>query len=484
MVKPAEPEDLSPPLSPVSPKPSPTRLTTRVGRARQRCREDARRGMPPLSPPKHPGGPGFGGESNRDGWLVNTSHRGLDGPIPSAPNYLANLQTAQESEELVDQVTVQAARRSPVKGPTGKRETAITMSRMLKSLLDELDVEYGYRKLEWNKVEHVLVGRVSRLQDSIRTAQKTNAETITSVQNVLREVFMRTIFSRWRTFSMARQNRKRICSHVTWWFKSTQNEEAQLEGRLTRCFVLWKLQHARRTRMAKLEHTQLEHLRALHEGDNLVVRFHFACWKLVRMKAVACSTLMGCGMATGPNAAKLRKQVAKAWLKLGRMRLAKERTGEAGLARYRMNTTLMIMLQWRRRVIQGRAVIEKAEARYKVLNISKWLFICYHLWARQAHRDTTDREVEERVQKYGLQRERQNKVWQLRVAELKNAIAEAKKWRDVHGHAAPASVVRTTTRGRGDFLDRGESNFPNWKPPKGKKIPGFFRTPGMAPDVR
>ena len=106
-------------------------------------------------------------------------------------------------------------------------------------------------------------GQVSRLQDSIRTAQKTNAETITSVQNVLREVraaqgqrrrdwavvagreirrwlllrrefvqgrflclasrispglaqvFMRTIFSRWRTFSMARQNRKRICSHVT-----------------------------------------------------------------------------------------------------------------------------------------------------------------------------------------------------------------------------------------------------------------------------
>ena len=53
-VKPAEPEDLSPPLSPVSPKPSPTRLTTRVGRARQRCREDARRGMPPLSPPEPP----------------------------------------------------------------------------------------------------------------------------------------------------------------------------------------------------------------------------------------------------------------------------------------------------------------------------------------------------------------------------------------------------------------------------------------------
>ena len=49
-----------------------------------------------------------------------------------------------------------------VKGPTGKRETAITMSRMLKSLLDELDVEYGYRKLEWNKVEHVLVGRARR----------------------------------------------------------------------------------------------------------------------------------------------------------------------------------------------------------------------------------------------------------------------------------------------------------------------------------
>ena len=81
-----------------------------------------------------------------------------------------------------------------------------------------------------------------------------------------------------------------------------------------------------------------------------------------------------------------------------------------------------------------------------------------HLAVSRSHGLRATQRTAQGSARYGLQRERQNKVWQLRVAELKNAIAEAKKWRDVHGHAAPASVRgllrKTTYEVRDGFLDQ------------------------------
>ena len=109
----------------------------------------------------------------------------------------------------------------------------------------------------------------------------------------------------------------------------------------------------------------------------------------------------------------------------------------------------------------------------------------------------------------------QEKIWKLRVAELENAITEAKRCKRVKEALNPV-VTRFELRYREscremdlvraqripswiftkcvisdhsrqvDFRDlarasqtgdRGRSHFPDWKPARGKKIPGFFRPP-------
>lgn len=448
-----------------SPGPKPK---ARQRRKEKMCQEDPRRGMPPMSPSRHPGGAGWGGEINRDAWLVNTCHRGTDGGVISVPNYLAPRTPVRSHTEVVPSSQLEkAAKRTPVKqGPTGKRERAHMMSKMLKSLLDELDQEFGQRREEWRKVSQILASKVLRLQDSIRTAQRVTADTISSVSMVMREVLLRSAFSSWDVAISSIKQRKRVTKNIEWWFKDYDDEGAKNSKMQETIFTWWKLHHARRKRMARLEENPMERLRALHEGNDLMMRWAFVGWRLCRLMATACSYGMGAALAIGPNASRLRKLVSFAWLKLGRMRLAKERVLSGMVVRRSAAILHRIVYAWQISVIVDRNTFQKADFVAKVRNVSKWVITCFHLWARQAWSDATEREVSERVWRCSELRKEQEKIWKLRVAELENAIAEAKRCKTVQVGSAVT------------MPDPMGSNFPNWKPPKGK-IPGFFRPPTM-----
>jgi hypothetical protein len=426
--------------------------------------DDPRRGMPPLSPSKHPGGAGWGGEVSRDAWLVNTYHRGLDGGVPSVPNYVA----PRTPEKNDNAAALQSAKRTPVKqGPTGKRERAHMMSKMLRSLLDELDQEFGNRREEWTKVSQILASKVSRLQDSIRTAQRVTAETITGVSTVMREVLLRSAFSSWDVAMSSSKQRKRVTKNVEWWFKDYDNQELKSQKLVWTVLTWWRLHFARRKRIMKLDENPMERLKALHEGNDLMLRWAFVAWRLCRLMATAQTYGLGAALAMGPNASRLRKLVAVAWLKLGRLRLSKERILQGTLLRRERAVMHRILYSWQITVIVDRNTFQKADFVAKVRNVSKWVITCFHLWARQAWHDATEKEVTDRVYRCSELRREQEKIWKLRVAELENAIAEAKRCKDIQ-ESAKVPIPEST------------SNFPDWKPPRGK-IPGFFRPPTSTP---
>lgn len=439
----------------------------KLRQAERLCQEDPRRGMPPMSPSRHPGGPGWGGELNRDAWLVNTCHRGTDGAVVSTPNYLSRTPIKAAVEAVPNSQLEKAAKRTPVKqGPTGKRERAHMMSKMLKSLLDELDGEFGNRREEWTKVSQILAGKVLRLQDSIRMAQRVTADTITHVSIVMREVLLRMAFSTWDVALSSVKQRRRVTKNIEWWFKDYDDEGAKTLKMLETIWTWWKLHFARRKRMMRLEENSLDHLRALHEGNDLMLRWAFVAWRLMRLMATACSHGLGAALAIGPNAARMRKLVASAWLKLARIRMAKEKVLHGLLIRRKNVILHRILYSWQIHVIVDRNTFQKADFVAKVRNVSKWVITCFHLWARQAWSDATEREVSDRVWRCSELRKEQEKIWKLRVAELQNAIAEAKRCKTIQ---TSATVAMPEPQG---------SNFPNWKPPKGK-IPGFFRPPTM-----
>merc|ERR1719327_978225 len=67
----------------------------------------------------------------------------------------------------------------------------------------------------------------------------------------------------------------------------------------------------------------IKNLRKRHSGMHLMQRWAFVAWRLAKLKASACSKGLGSALAIGPNAARLRKLIARAWLKLARMKITK-----------------------------------------------------------------------------------------------------------------------------------------------------------------
>jgi hypothetical protein len=259
-------------------------------------------------------------------------------------------------------------------------------------------------------------------------------------------------------------------------FKDNENTAATNMKHLGIVFSWWTLQHHRRKRLSKLENASLTHLRAMHEGNELILRWVFVGWRLCRLMATAISHGLGVALSLPPSASCMRKLVAQAWLKLGRLRLGKERLLEGVLARRNKATAHRVLYGWRIAMIVHRNTYQKADFHAQVRNVSKWIITCFHLWARQAWSDSTEREVTARVQRCSSLRIEQEKIWKLRVAELENAITEAKRCKRVKEALNPVVDFRDLARAS-QTGDRGRSHFPDWKPARGKKIPGFFRPP-------
>merc|ERR1719163_927915 len=99
-----------------------------------------------------------------------------------------------------------------------------------------------------------------------------------------------------------------------------------------------------------------------------------------------------------------------------------------GIMKRRMHATLSrLWHEWHVRIVRSRNRSEKVEHLAQVRSTSKWVVTCFHMWARQAWTDSTEAEVNERVKKCIDVRKEQERIWKLRVAELENAIIEAKR---------------------------------------------------------
>merc|ERR1719281_1640780 len=171
----------------------------------------------------------------------------------------------------------------------------------------------------------------------------------------------------------------------------------------------------------------IQHLRKRHSGMHLMLRWAFVAWRLAKLKASACSKGLGSALAIGPNAARLRKLIARAWLKLARMKMTKFSVLDGIMKRRIHNLLSRLWHEWHVRIVRSRNRTEKVEHLAQVRSTSKWVVTCFHMWARQAWTDSTEAEVNERVKKCNEVRKEQERIWKLRVAELENAIIEAKR---------------------------------------------------------
>merc|ERR1719281_1736829 len=160
----------------------------------------------------------------------------------------------------------------------------------------------------------------------------------------------------------------------------------------------------------------IKNLRKRHSGMHLMQRWAFVAWRLAKLKASACSKGLGSALAIGPNAARLRKLIARAWLKLARMKMTKFSVLSGVIRRRTKNLLSRLWHEWHVRIVRSRNRTEKVEHLAQVRSTSKWVVTCFHMWARQAWCDSTEAEVNERVKKCNDVRN-----------ELENAIVEAKR---------------------------------------------------------
>jgi hypothetical protein len=367
---------------------------------------------------------------------------------------------------------------------------------MLRSLLDELDSEFNIRRDEWNKVHEILSTKVKRLQTSIQLAQRVTSTTVGGFDQVLRSVLLRSAFCTWDMSHCQHKVRSRVKRNVEWWFKDI-SETDYIERLQETSFTWWKLWVFRRKRLAQIAPTTylvkedgerrvfkdnepdpvegklviedpIKFLRKRHSGMHLMMRWAFVAWRLAKLKASACSKGLGSALAIGPNAARLRKLIGRAWLKLARMKITKFSV-LAGIMKRRIHGILSrLWHEWHVRIVRSRNRSEKVEHLAQVRSTSKWVVTCFHMWARQAWTDSTEAEVNERVKKCNDVRREQERIWKLRVAELENAIIEAKRAKMIRDEHKKKIVNTPPQLADVDLRDRQTDA------PKGM---GFFRQP-------
>jgi hypothetical protein len=402
-----------------------------------------------------------GGESSRAGWIVNITGRGADGHVgslgitPCAMDY-----TASRPDDTTSVFQAITAKRHITStdtkdGGQSKREKAQLMSKMLRSLLDELDAEFNVRRDEWNKVHEILSVKVKRLQNSIQLAQRVTTTTVAGFEAVLRAVLLRSAFCTWDMSHCQFKIRARVKKNVEWWFKDVTDQDTAARLQET-ALTWWKLWLFRRKRLeqiapvtylikddgtkvvlkdvdkappdAKLEiKDPIKFLRKRHTGMHLMLRWAFVAWRLAKLKASACSKGLGSALAIGPNAARLRKLLGRAWLRLARMKITKFSVLDGIIKRRIRGILSRLWHEWHVRIVRNRNRSERVEHLAQVRSTSKWVVTCFHMWARQAWTDSTEAEVNERVKKCNEVRKEQERIWKLRVAELENAIIEAKR---------------------------------------------------------
>merc|ERR1719281_2266612 len=207
----------------------------------------------------------------------------------------------------------------------GKREKAQLMSKMLRSLLDELDAEFNIRRDEWSKVHEILSVKVKRLQNSIQLAQRVTTTTVAGFEAVLRAVLLRSAFCTWDMSHCQFKIRARVKKNVEWWFKDVTDADTAARLQET-ALTWWKLWLFRRKRLeqiapvtylikddgtkvvlkdvdkappdAKLEiKDPIKFLRKRHTGMHLMLRWAFVAWRLAKLKASACSKGLGSALA-------------------------------------------------------------------------------------------------------------------------------------------------------------------------------------------
>merc|ERR1719235_382075 len=167
-----------------------------------------------------------GGEAERAGWMVNVQNRGADGTRNCAMDYTAPLQ--DDTSGMFAQIAAKrhlSAHFESTSQSQGKREKAQLTSKMLRSLLDELDAEFNIRRDEWNKVHEILSVKVKRLQNSIQLAQRVTATTVGGFETVLRAVLLRSAFCTWDMSHCQYKIRARVRKNVDWWFKDTSESQ-------------------------------------------------------------------------------------------------------------------------------------------------------------------------------------------------------------------------------------------------------------------
>jgi hypothetical protein len=300
--------------------------------------------------------------------------------------------------------------------------------------------------------------------------------------------------------------RSRVKKNVEWWFKDTSDDDYSARLQET-SFTWWKLWCFRRKRLEQLAPTSwliredgtkilvkdtwvlqkekleagdqlvtidpIKNLRKRHSGMHLMLRWAFVAWRLAKLKASACSKGLGSALAIGPNAARLRKLMARAWLKLARMKMTKFSVLNQIMKRRTVNLLSRLWHEWHVRIVRSRNRTEKVEHLAQVRSTSKWVVTCFHMWARQAWCDSTEAEVNERVKKCNEVRKEQERIWKLRVAELENAIIEAKRAKMIRAEHRKKLVQPKTPAIVDSPMDLPPKDSPKGVPPGS----GFFRQP-------
>jgi hypothetical protein len=348
-----------------------------------------------------------GGEAERGGWIVNKTGRGADGRLPCAMDYTTPRQ--DKTQTMFSQIAQKRHLSSHFESASqsqGKREKAQLTSKMLRSLLDELDTEFNIRRDEWNKVHEILSVKVKRLQNSIQLAQRVTATTVGGFETVLRAVLLRSAFCTWDMAHCQYKIRTRVKKNVEWWFKDTSDDDFLARLQET-SFTWWKLWCFRRKRLEQLApktyivkddgtRTKVKdvdklppegvqtvtvdpifHLRKRHSGMHLMLRWAFVAWRLSKLKASACSKGLGSALAIGPNAARLRKLMARAWLKLARMKITKFSVLNGIVRRRVQNLLSRLWHEWHVRIVRSRNRTEKVEHLAQVRSTSKWVVTCF-----------------------------------------------------------------------------------------------------------
>jgi len=99
--------------------------------------------------------------------------------------------------------------------PSGKREKAHAMNRMLCSLLKELDQEFTEKQVTWTAERESALADIHRVQDQITVGQRVIGTAVDENQRMSKQIVLHTVFYVWSELLEGREKKKRATSVAT-----------------------------------------------------------------------------------------------------------------------------------------------------------------------------------------------------------------------------------------------------------------------------